>query len=313
MKRDSRIYVAGHTGLLGSAFLRRLLNLGYTNLITRTRNELNLFNSNAVRTFFSKEQPEYVILCAARVGGIKVNKEMPATFIYENLAIETNVIESAYSHGVRRLMFFGSSCMFAKTLPQPFCEKDLFSGGPLEETSRAYAIAKLAGVEMCRSYNKEHGTKFLVAIPATLYGPNDSFDFENSHVVSGLMVRLHDAKKNGLDEVVLWGSGNPRREVLYVDDAVSACFHLLTHPTFHEITNIGIEKDYSVCELAECISRVVGFSGRINWDISKPDGVFQKLLDSSNLQNSGWNGLRTSLSVGIQQTYQWFLESYLSK
>ena len=306
MQEHDRIFVAGHRGLVGSALMRELARLGYTNTLTRSRAELNLFDSHAVTAFFMTERPAYVFLAAARVGGILDNATHPAAFLYDNLRIELNVIHAAYQAGVRKLLFLGSSCIYPKFAEQPIRETSLMTGA-LEETNRAYAIAKIAGIEMCHSYNAEYGTDYLAVMPTNLYGPNDNFDLTSSHVLPALMRKFHEAKVSGSTEVTLWGSGAPRREFLHVDDLARACVFLMEQYSGSEIVNIGTGKDITIKELGERIADVVGYRGTIAWDTSKPDGTPRKLLDVSRVLGMGWSP-QITLRDGIGSTYQWFLE-----
>ncbi|MBF0240376.1 MAG: GDP-L-fucose synthase [SAR324 cluster bacterium] len=308
MNKDSRIYIAGHTGLVGSALLRILNQAGYHQIITRTDQELDLTSMGQVQAFFEKEKPEYVFCAAGRVGGIMANKTYPADFIYTNLQIQNNLIHQSYVSGVKRLMYFGSSCIYPKLSEQPIKESYLLTG-PLEETNEAYAVAKIAGVKMCESYNRQYGTQFVVAIPNNLYGMNDNFHPENSHVVAALLRRFHEAKKEARDEVVLWGTGTPRREFLYVDDFAKACLFLIDNYEENRPIHLGWGSDISIRELAEVIKEVVGFSGQIEFDSNKPDGMPKKLLDSSRIHQMGWKP-ETSLQQGLQTTYSWFLKQF---
>ena len=315
MQPDSRIYVAGHRGLVGSALVRQLQRSGYRNLIVRTHAELELTNQQAVRDFFDKERPEYVFLAAAKVGGIHANNTYPAEFIHSNLAIQTNVIHEAWRHGVKRLLFLGSSCIYPKDCPQPIKEEYLLTG-PLEETNRPYALAKIAGVEMCWSYNRQYGTRYLAAMPTNLYGPGDNYDLNNSHVLPALIRKIHEAKQRTDFEVMIWGSGTPRREFLYSDDMADACLHLMTldDPVFNGVlgiekpplVNIGYGDDLTILELAGLVKKAVGYAGAFVLDRSKPDGTMKKLLDVSRLNALGWKA-RTSLEDGIQLAIADFL------
>jgi len=305
---SSKIYVAGHTGLIGSAFMRRLTRDGYRSIITRSRNTLDLTNAPAVESFFQQEQPEIVVLAAGRVGGITDNKAYPADYITENLAMELNVIRSAHGAGVRQLLFFGSSCMYPRECSQPMNEEQILTGKP-EPTSMSYALAKLAGVQMCMAYNQQYGSmRFLPVIPNSAYGPNDNFDPASSHVLSALLRRFHEARVHGADTVTLWGTGQPRRELVYVDDIADACMFLLHADLGHvELPlNIGTGEDYSIRQLAETIAGITGYDGRVEWDTEKPDGAPRKLLDCSRLHALGWKS-KTSLLEGIKTTYQWYL------
>ena len=283
----------------------RLRSLGFTGLITRSRGELDLENQQAVAEFFNKEKPEYVVLAAAKVGGIKYNSSFPADFIYSNLAIAVNVIHSAYKNGVKRLIFFGSSCMYPKIAPQPMAE-ELILTGPVEPTSLPYAMAKIAGVKMCEAYNRQYITEFLPVLPANLYGPHDNFNPEHSHVLPALILRMHQAKISGSRGITIWGSGAPRREFLFVEDLVDAFLMLLDMEGYTELTNIGAGTDVAIRELCEIISGVVGYKGALHFDASKPDGAPRKLLNSSKISSLGWKP-RIPLERGIELTYNWFL------
>jgi len=304
MNKDSKIYIAGHKGLVGSALLRSLENSGYKNTITKTRNELDLINEEAVKDFFEKEKPEYVFLAAAKVGGIVANSTYPADFIYQNLKIQNNIIHNSYLNKVKKLLFLGSSCIYPKMADQPIKE-EYFLSGPLEETNKAYAIAKIAGIVMCQSYNEQYDTDFISVMPTNLYGPNDNFDLETSHVLPALLRKFDDAKKTNKKEVVLWGTGSPKREFLYVDDLAQACLFLMNNYDDSEIINIGTGEDATIKELAEMVKDIVGFNGIIAWDDSKPDGTPRKLLDVSKINNMGWNA-QTELKDGIKATYEWY-------
>ncbi len=308
MTRDSRIYVAGHTGLVGSAIVRALRAKGYQNLLLRTHAELDLRNQAAVADFFNQERPDYVFLAAARVGGILANATYPAEFIYDNLMIQTNVIHNAYLTGVKKLLFLGSSCIYPKFAPQPMREEHLLSG-KLEPTNDAYAIAKIAGIKMCQSYRKQYGANFIAVMPTNLYGPNDNFDLETSHVLPALIRKFHEAKRDHKPEVVIWGTGKPRREFLHVDDLARACLFLMENYDDEEIINIGVGEDITIQELAEMVKEVVGYQGRIVYDRTKPDGTPRKLLDVSRIFRLGWRP-KINLKDGIRMTYQWFLEHY---
>ena len=315
---DARIYVAGHRGLVGSALVRALERAGYHNLLLRTRAELDLTDAGAVRQFFADKRPEYVFLAAAKVGGILANSTYPADFIFQNLAIQANVIDSAYRCGTRRLLFLGSSCIYPKLCPQPIKEEYLLTG-PLEPTNRPYALAKIAGVEMCWSYNRQYGTRFLAAMPTNLFGPGDRYDLHDSHVIPALLSKMHEAKVSGAAEVGIWGSGNPRREFLYSEDAADACVFLmnlaepelkriLTENEMPPLVNIGCGQDITIRELAELIAEVVGFKGRQIFDSSKPDGTPRKLLNTSRLTALGWKP-QMSLREGLEKTYLDFCEN----
>lgn len=321
MKFDSKIYIAGHLGLVGSAIVRRLQADGYTNLLTSTRAQLDLTNQAAVEAFFERERPDYVILAAAKVGGIHANNTYPADFIYENLAIQNHVIHSAYRSGVKRLLFLGSSCIYPKLAPQPMTEDCLLTG-PLEPTNEPYAIAKIAGLKMCEAYNRQYGTEFVAVMPTNLYGPGDNFHPENSHVLPALIRRFHEAKLAGFAEVVVWGSGMPMREFLYVDDMAEGCLHVLQldRATLAEhllsypkpcFVNLGTGVDVTIRQLAETIQAVVGFEGCLGFDASKPDGTARKLQDVSRMHALGWTA-RVGLREGIERTYRWYLENQVS-
>ncbi len=308
MKKSSKIFVAGHRGLVGSALVRRLKALGYTNIVTRTHQELDLLDSKKVLAFFKREKPEYVFLAAAKVGGIMANKTRPAEFIRENLVVETNVIDSAYRAGVKKLLFLGSSCIYPKFAPQPIKEEHLMTGS-LEETNHAYAIAKIAGIFMCRAYNEQYGTDFISVMPTNLYGPNDNFDPMNSHVLPALIRRFHEAKRDGNKEVVIWGTGSPKREFLHVDDLADACVFLMKKYSGSGIVNIGTGTDLSIKSLAEKIRKVVGYKGKIAWDRTKPDGTPRKLLSVKKLHKLGWKH-KIGLDNGLKKTYAWYTENY---
>ena len=307
MNPDSRVYVAGHRGLVGSAILRRLEAESYENLPTRTHVELDLGDPKAVDEFFATEKPEYVFLAAAKVGGILANDTYPADFLRENLAIGLNVIDAAHRHGVRKLLFLGSSCVYPKFAPQPMREEHLLTG-ELEPTNRSYAIAKIAGIELCRAYNTQYGADFISVMPTNLYGPHDDFDLQTSHVLPALIRKFHEAKTTGDRSVSVWGTGTPRREFMYVDDLADACVFLMKNYSGDEIINVGVGRDISVEELAILIRNVVGYEGAIEYDTSKPDGTPRKLLDVSRLHELGWEA-STPLEEGIRQTYEWYLAS----
>jgi GDP-L-fucose synthase len=306
--KDARIYVAGHTGLVGSALLRRLQTEGYQKLITRNFDELDLRDQRGVTSFFALEQPEFVFLAAARVGGIQANSSQPANFIYDNLMIETNVIESAYRYKVKKILFLGSSCIYPKIAPQPLQEDYLLTGS-LEPTNEPYAIAKIAGIIMCQAYRRQYGCNFIAVMPNNLYGPGDNFDPETSHVLPGMIQKFHHAKINLLPSVTLWGTGIPCREFLHVDDLARACVFLMSNYDEPDIINIGSGEELSVKELAGMVAKIVGYSGQIVWDTSRPDGTPRKLLDVSRLYSMGW-GPKIPLEEGIRETYQWFKQNY---
>lgn len=305
MDEHSRIYVAGHHGLVGSAIVRRLHNRGYTELILRSHAELDLMRQTEVEAFFQKEKPDYVFLAAAKVGGIWANSTYPADFIYDNLMIQTNIIHSAYLSGVKKLLFLGSSCIYPRNCSQPMKEEHLLSGY-LEPTNEPYAIAKIAGIKMCQAYNRQFNTRYISVMPTNLYGPGDNFDLDTSHVLPALLRKFHEAKEAGKSTVGIWGTGTPRREFLYVDDLADACVFLMNNYEDSEIINIGVGEDLAIKELAEMISRVIGFVGEMTFDPSKPDGTPLKRLDVSKLNDLGWHA-STSLKEGIRKTYEWFL------
>ena len=302
MNKNSRIYVAGHKGMVGSAIVRRLEELGYTNIITADKNRLNLLNQIHVQSFFSDEMPEYVFLAAAKVGGIKANSEMKGDFIYENLMIQSNIIKWSHHFGVKKLLFLGSSCIYPKMSPQPIKEEYLLTGS-LEPTNDAYAIAKIAGIKMCQSFNQQYGTNYISVMPTNLYGPNDNYDLNNSHVLPALIRKFHEAKLEGKDKVEIWGTGTPKREFLYVDDLADACIHLMLNYNGSDIVNIGTGQDVTIAELAVGISKVVGYNGKIYFNPEMPDGTPRKLLDVSKLKDLGWE-YKTSLLDGIKKTYE---------
>ena len=306
MNKDSKIYLAGHTGLVGSAIYRKLKSERYTNIITRTHKELDLTNQQQTQEFFQKERPEYVFLAAAKVGGIKANDTYPADFAYINIMIESNVIKASYDYGVKKLLFLGSSCIYPKLCPQPIKEEYLLTG-PLEPTNEAYAIAKIAGLKMCQYFNKQYGTNFISVMPTNLYGPNDNFDLETSHALAAILRKFHEAKINNKPYVEVWGTGNPRREFLYVDDLADAVLHLMNNYDGNEPINIGTGEDLTIKELAQLVKEVVGYKGEIRFDTTKPDGTPRKLLDVTRLHNTGWRH-KISLIEGIENTYEWFRE-----
>jgi GDP-L-fucose synthase len=318
MQRGARIYVAGHTGLAGSAIQRALERAGHTNLLLRRHAELELTDGRAVAAFFESERPDYVFLAAAKVGGILANETYPADFIRENLAVQLNVIHEAWRAGVKRLLFLGSSCIYPRDCPQPIKEEYLLSG-PLEPTNRAYALAKISGVENCWSYNRQHGTRFLAVMPTNLYGPGDHYDLKNSHVLPALVRKIHEAKQNGETRVTLWGSGRPRREFLLSDDMAEACVYLmqlgeaefgrLVAPAQAPLINIGAGEDQSIAELAGLVAEVIGHRCEFTYDATKPDGTPRKLLDSSRIGALGWKP-RSTLRQGIALAYQDFLRRF---
>ena len=309
MKKNSKIFVAGgQSGLVGTAIVRHLKESGYIDIIIKTRKQLDLLNQKQVEKFFNREKPEYVFLAAAKVGGILANKTQKADFIYENLTIQNNVIFSAWKFKVKKLLFLGSSCIYPKFSPQPIKEEYLLTG-KLEETNDAYAIAKIAGIKLCQSFNEQYKTNFISVMPTNLFGPNDNFDLETSHVVPALIRKFHEAKSGKKKKVILWGSGNAYREFLYVDDLAYACIFLMQKYNDSETINIGKGKDITIHALAQLVKKIVGFKGRINWDRSKPDGTPRKKLDISKLQKLGWKP-QTSLTEGIKITYRWYLENH---
>jgi GDP-L-fucose synthase len=322
MERDACIYVAGHSGLVGSALVRNLKRAGYTNLLLRKHAELDLTDARAVRAFFAAERPDFVFLAAAKVGGIVANNTYPAEFIRDNLAIQTNVIHAAWQAGVQRLMFLGSSCIYPKLAPQPLRESSLLTG-PLEPTNRPYALAKIAGIEMCWSYNRQYGTRFLAAMPTNLYGPGDNYHAQNSHVIPGLLRKFHEARQGGADQVVVWGTGTVRREFLFSDDMADACVFLMNLPEAKfdallgsdesvtgrfepPLVNVGTGQDLTIGELALLVKEVTGFKGEIVFDTTKPDGTPRKLLDVGLLERAGWSA-STTLTEGLRIAYRDFL------
>ena len=306
MELTSRIYVAGHRGLAGSAITRALRAARYERLSLRTRDELDLTDRAAVDRFFAAERPEYVFLAAAKVGGILANSKYPGDFIRENLLIQTHVIDAAYGHGAKKLLFLGSSCIYPKLAPQPMTESCLLTG-PLEPTNSAYAVAKIAGIEMCEAYRRQFGFDCMSLMPTNLYGPGDNFDLENSHVLPALLRKFHEAKVRRASEVVVWGTGTPRREFLHVDDLADAAVYLMRRPTEHTLVNVGVGEDISIRELAELIRDIVGFAGEIRFDTTKPDGTPRKLLDVTRLHSMGWRA-RISLKEGLTATYHTMIE-----
>jgi len=307
MNTESKIYVAGHRGLVGSAILRSLEHGGYEDLLTRTQGELDLTDGREVDEFFEVQKPEYVFFAAAKVGGILANAARPVEFLRDNLYIELNVISAAHRHGVRKLMFLGSSCIYPKFTPQPIKEEALLTG-ELEPTNEPYALAKIAGIKLCQAYNRQHAADFVSLMPTNLYGPGDNFDFESSHVLPALIRKFHEAKENDEPRVIVWGTGTPRREFLHVDDLADACVYLMNTYSGTEIVNVGVGQDISIRGLAELVREIVGYRGEIIYDDSKPDGTPRKLLDVSRLHDLGWRA-RIPLREGIEQTYSWFLGS----
>ena len=307
INKESKIYIAGHKGLVGSAIYKKFKEKGYVNLITYDSKDLDLRNQNDVNNFFEKENPDYVILAAAKVGGISANNKFRGEFIYDNLMIQTNIIHASYLYNVKKLLFLGSSCIYPKYSNQPIKEEYLLDG-KLEETNRPYAIAKIAGIEMCKSYNNQYGCNFISIMPTNLYGPNDNYDLENSHVLPALIRKFTEAKLNNLETVDVWGTGKPKREFLYVEDLASACLFLLQNYNDSEIINVGWGKDITIKELAEMIAKAVKYSGKIVFDTSKPDGTLQKLLDCSKIKNLGWNP-EIKLDNGIEKTINHYISS----
>jgi GDP-L-fucose synthase len=321
MDKHSKIYIAGHRGLVGSALMRQLNAQGYTNIVTRTHAELDLTNQFAVADFFQTEKPEYVFLAAAKVGGIHANNTYPAEFIHENLAIQSNVIHQSYLAGVKRLLFLGSSCIYPRDCPQPIKEEYLLTG-ELEPTNRPYALAKIAGIEMCWSYNRQYGTQYLAAMPTNLYGPGDNYHPDNSHVIPALIRKFHEAKIHGRSAVTVWGTGTPRREFLYSDDMAAACVFLMQLPDklfkpllagnrndgLPPLINIGSGEDLTIKELAELIALTVGYKGELNFVVTKPDGTMLKLMDVSYIRSLGWE-MKVSFKDGLQQAYQDFVKT----
>lgn len=306
---DSRIYIAGHTGLLGSAILKILKNRGYKNIIIKSHEELDLCNKNEVENFFALNEIDYIFLCAGKVGGIIGNKTSPASYLYENIAIQTNIFEMVIKYNIKNIIFYGSSCTYPKRCTQPMKESDWLSGH-IEESSMGYAAAKIAGIIACKSYNIEHDTnKFICVIPNSMYGPNDNFDLENSHVFSALIRKFHEAKQKNDSSITLWGSGEPRREFIYSEDVADASIFLMKNIGLLENRhyNLGTSKDFSIKELASSIANIVGFRGEVLWDTSKPDGTPKKLLDSSDFLSLGWKP-KTTFSEGLELTYKWYLE-----
>jgi GDP-L-fucose synthase len=307
VQKSEKIFVAGHRGLVGSALVHKLQHEGFANLVMRDRTQLDLMKEAEVDRFFAEEKPALVVFAAAKVGGIKANNDLPVEFLLENIQVQNNVIRAAHQAGVRKLLFLGSSCTYPKHAPQPIPETALLTG-PLEPTNEAYAIAKIAGIKLCQAYAREYGANFISAMPTNLYGPNDNFDLLSSHALPALLRKAHEAKKNGDRELVVWGSGKPRREFLHVDDLASACLFLLEKYDSAEIINVGCGEDISIRELAELICDIVGFQGDLTWDSTKPDGTPRKLLDVSKLHDLGWRH-SIGLREGIARTYEWFLRN----
>jgi GDP-L-fucose synthase len=304
MDRAAKIYVAGHRGMVGSALVRRLQQAGYSNILTRTHAQLDLLNQAATHAFLAQEKPDFIFIAAAIVGGIHANNTFRADFIYQNLMVEANLIHGAWLAGVERLCFLGSSCIYPRDCPQPIREESLL-GGPLEQTNEPYAIAKIAGIKLCESYNRQHGTQYFSAMPTNLYGPNDNYDLANSHVLPALIRKAHEAKQRGESQLAVWGSGAPRREFLYVDDLADACVFLMEQGTSEGFYNIGVGEDITIRDLAETVMSVVGFPGSIVFDTTRPDGTPRKLLDVGRLRRLGWQA-RTALRDGIELAYRDF-------
>ncbi|HEU5069811.1 MAG TPA: GDP-L-fucose synthase [Verrucomicrobiae bacterium] len=307
-QQTSRVYVAGHRGLVGSAIWRELERQGFTHLIGRTHAELDLLDATAVNEFYHEFRPEYVFVAAAKVGGILANHNHPAQFLYENLQIQNNLIHGAWQAGVKKLLFLGSSCIYPKLAPQPLKEEYLLSG-PLEPTNEWYAVAKIAGIKLCQAYRRQYGCDFISAMPTNLYGPNDNYDLQNSHVLPALIRKFHEAKTAGQSEVVCWGTGAPRREFLYADDLARACLFLMQHYSEEQFINVGSGSDVTILELAETVQRIVGFKGGIVWDTTKPDGTPRKLMDGSRLFAFGWKP-QVDLATGIRLAYEDFLKRF---
>ena len=307
MNQDSKIYVAGHRGLVGSAIVRRLRAAGYENLLLKTRAEVDLLRQQAVEHLFNEEKPDYVFLSAARVGGIHANNTYPAQFLYENMMIEANIIHAAYQSGVRKLLFLGSSCIYPKMAPQPLKEEYLLTGA-LEPTNEAYAVAKIAGMKLAEFYSRQYGVNFISAMPTNLYGPGDNYDLNNSHVLPALIRKFHEARETGAPFVEIWGTGKPRREFLYVDDLADACFFLMQNYDEIPFVNVGTGEDISIGELALLVKEIVGFAGELKYDTGKPDGTPRKLLDVSRLNAIGWRA-KTSLREGIAKTYEHYKQN----
>lgn len=306
--RNAKLYLAGHSGLVGSAIHRALSAQGFHQIVVRPLNQLDLRRQAEVESFLAAERPQIVIIAAARVGGIMANSSYPVDFLYDNLMIDTNLIRSSFENGVEKLLFLGSSCIYPKFAPQPIKEEHLLTG-LLEPTNEFYALAKIAGIKLCQAYHRQYGSRFISAMPTNLYGPGDNYDLQTSHVLPALIRRFHEAKQIGVEEVALWGTGSPRREFLFVDDLAEACLFLLDTYEDPQIINVGTGEEQTIRELAETVARIVGFEGRIAFDPSKPDGTPRKLLDVSRIQALGWKAT-TSLEEGIARSYRWFLESH---
>lgn len=308
MDKQSKVYIAGHHGMVGSAIYRAMQNAGYSNFVYKRSAELDLKNQSATETFFEKEKPDIVVLAAAKVGGIMANIESPATFLYDNLMIQNNVINSAHKVGVKKLLFLGSSCIYPRECPQPMKEEYLLDG-KVEPTNEGYAIAKIAGMKLCEMYNRQYGTDYISVMPCNLYGYNDNFDRMRSHVVPATIRKFHEAKVNGDKEVVIWGTGNARRELLFADDMADACLYLLENYSGNDFFNVGTGFDVSITELSEIVADIVGYDGKMVYDTTKPDGMPQKLMDCSRLTEKGWS-YKTDLRDGLKKTYQWYLDNY---
>lgn len=308
MNKHAKIYVAGHTGLVGSALVRKLKADGFTHLLCKTIDELDLCDQQAVNAFFSEQRPDYVFLAAARVGGIKANSSFPAQFIYDNLMISANVIHAAYRYGVKKLLFLGSSCIYPRNCPQPICEEYLLTG-TLEKTNEPYAIAKIAGINLCQSYNKQYGTDFISCMPTNLYGPGDNFDLETSHVLPALIAKMYDAWSANAEYVTIWGTGKALREFLFVDDLADAAVFLMQHYSSSEPINVGVGRDIAIAEVAHLIKEIVGFKGKLVFDTTKPDGTPRKLLNVDKINSLGWQA-QVSLEEGITRTLEWYKNYY---
>ena len=304
MDKNAKIYIAGHRGMVGSAIVRRLQSGGYTNLLTRTRQQLDLLDQQSVRDFLKVEKPDYIFLAAAKVGGIHANNTYRTDFIYQNLQIQNNIIYGALEAGIKDICFLGSSCIYPSNCPQPIKEDYLLTG-PLEQTNEPYAIAKIAGIKLCESCNRQHGTRYVSVMPTNLYGPNDNYDLANSHVLPATIRKAHEAKLRGDSEYIVWGTGNPRREFLYVDDMADACVFLMEHGIHSGLYNVGTGTDVTIRELAEIVMEVVGFRGKMTFDTTKPDGTLRKLLDVSRMETLGWTH-KVDLKAGVQLTYEAF-------
>jgi Nucleoside-diphosphate-sugar epimerases len=306
MNKDSKIYIAGHSGMVGSAIVRQLQKNGYENIMYKSHDELDLTDQTATENFFRQEKPEYVFIAAAKVGGIHANNTYPADFIMENMLIECNVIKSSFNSNVQKLMFLGSSCIYPKLCPQPIKEEFLLTG-ELEPTNEAYAMAKISGIKMCQSYNKQYGTHYISAMPASLYGVNDRFDIHNSHVIPSMMIKFHEAKIHNKPYVELWGTGSPLREFLYVDDMADACLYLMQNYEGNEFVNIGSGQEISIRELAETIKRVTGYNGELVFDTTKPDGTPRRVLDNTRIQKTGWKP-KIDMEEGLYREYEYYLK-----